>query len=335
MSEIKLLDCTLRDGGYVNDWNFGEKNILKIINSLLSAKIDYIECGFLKDIEYDKKRSIFCDLAYFQDKTISVFKEFKGAKFALMLNFGEFDIKKIPNCKDKNTIIRLAFKKYNAAEALLFASELKSLGYEIFLNPCATNIYSKQELIELAKKANSIKPIAVAVVDTLGAIKEDKLIEMFAAIDNVLDKNIAFCFHSHDNLGLSFGNSKKIIEKCKNRDIIIDSTLSGMGRGGGNLKSEKIIKYLNENFGKKYILTPVLKTIDETIKPFYCGTSKKDEQIYRLSAINMVHPNYSKYLIEKGVKEEFAQRLFKSIPKDKKAYYDENVIKNLTLDKIK
>ena len=63
---LKLLDCTLRDGGYVNDWNFGKENIIAIINGLVSANIDLIEVGFLnQNVLYDENKTILPEMKYF------------------------------------------------------------------------------------------------------------------------------------------------------------------------------------------------------------------------------------------------------------------------------
>ena len=59
MSNIKLLDCTLRDGGYINDWNFGYHTIKSIIRKLVDSQVDYVEVGFLRDCEYDRDKSLF------------------------------------------------------------------------------------------------------------------------------------------------------------------------------------------------------------------------------------------------------------------------------------
>ena len=82
---ISILDCTLRDGGYVNNWDFGYDNIQKIISNLSDSKIDYIECGFLKDVDYDLNKTIFNNFSIHHT----------SSKLALMLNYGDFELNKI------------------------------------------------------------------------------------------------------------------------------------------------------------------------------------------------------------------------------------------------
>ena len=63
MGKIQILDCTLRDGGYINDWNFGQKITKRVLKNLADARIDIVECGFLSDSEYNPDRTIFSDTA--------------------------------------------------------------------------------------------------------------------------------------------------------------------------------------------------------------------------------------------------------------------------------
>ena len=101
MSNIKVLDCTLRDGGYVNNWNFSYKNICKIINNLIKAKLDYIECGFLKPVEYNDDKSLFNKIS---DLNKLIPQSNNHTQFTLMINFGEYDANDIPLCINKNII---------------------------------------------------------------------------------------------------------------------------------------------------------------------------------------------------------------------------------------
>ena len=86
MSKIKVLDCTLRDGGYVNQWNFGIRNIRKIFDNLIKSHVEYIECGFLKNIEYNENETLFPTISYLLKLLTEQCSE---TLYTLMINFGE------------------------------------------------------------------------------------------------------------------------------------------------------------------------------------------------------------------------------------------------------
>lgn len=326
MNKIQVLDCTLRDGGYVNNWNFGAKNIETIINNLINSKIDYIECGFLKNYIYEKDKSIFTNIKELID---FLPQNSVNNKFTLMINQGDYDVKKIKE-KSNNLIFRIAFKKENINEALNDCSYLINKGYDIFINPMHTNFYDKKELLNLLKKINNIKPFAFTIADTTGAMKEKDVHILFNIINGELDSNIKLCFHSHNNLQLSFSNAQALLKICNERDLIIDSTIFGMGRGAGNIHTEHLIQYLNDNYTKDYNLIPILKTIDEIINPIYKITPWGYSVPYYLAATNNCHPNYAKFLSDKKIDVEQIDFLLKNIPEDKKLSYDTEYIKNFS-----
>lgn len=322
MSNIKILDCTLRDGGYVNNWDFGYENIKSIIQELINANLDYIECGFFKDFEYNKNKSIF-------NSTINLenFLQTTSSKYTLMINYGEISLDKIP--QNSNIIFRIAFKKENRYEALDFCKKIKDNGNNIFINPMYTNSYSTTELLELVDITNSINPHCFTIVDTAGAMKEQDLLSTFFIINNNLKKGIAICFHSHNNLKLSFSNAQALIKVCRDRELIIDSTVFGMGRAAGNLCTEVITQHLNDNYNGNYNLVPILKILNEQINPIFKKTPWGYSVPYYLAAINSCHPNYAKFLTEKQVEIEKIDKILKSIPENKKDKFDESVLINL------
>lgn len=314
MTNIYILDCTLRDGGYVNNWEFG--NIKNILSHLSSANLDYIECGFLKNTNYNKDKTIFSN--------IEQLREFSTAKnLCLMINYGEYPIEKIP--ENNGIILRIAFKKYDLENALEYCKAIKSKGSKIFINPMVTDSYTEDELTSLIERVNEIEPIAFTIADTLGEMTSTEIEKLFKIIDSHLDKGIALCFHSHNNIQMSFSNAQTLINLCNSRDLIIDSSIFGMGRGAGNLCTELITQHLGG-----YNISEIMKVSREYIMPIYekhpWGCSAESY----LGAINHCHPNYAKYLSEKNIPTEDMIRIFQSIPDDKKAVFDKELIEKLT-----
>ena len=330
MSNIKVLDCTLRDGGYVNNWEFRRNNISKILSNLVKAGVDYIECGFFKPKDYEENKSLF---SYIEQLEKFIPENSNNTKYTLMINYGEYDIDAIPECKNKNVMFRIAFKKAQVTDALKYCEQLKDKGYGIFINPMHTNTYSISELLKLIEQVNGIQPVGFTIVDTTGGMKKRDILTFFYTIDSALNSDIALCFHSHNNLQLSFSNAQCLMEICNNRELIIDSTVFGMGRGAGNLCSELITQYINDNYNGHYDIVPILKIIDEQINPIFAKTPWGYSVPYYLAATNHCHPNYAKYLVDKQtVPVEIINELLQAIPDNKKAGYDVNLIKQIYLD---
>lgn len=314
---IKVLDCTLRDGGYVNNWEFGFENIQYIVSHLSSAKLDYIECGFLKDVKYNHDKTVFSNIEQLQRLST-------GKNLCLMINYGEYPIENIP--QNNEIILRIAFKKHELSPALEYCKELKLRGSNIFINPMVTDSYTEDELIDLINGVNEIKPIAFTIADTLGEMTSTEIEKLFKTIDAHLDKDIALCFHSHNNIQMSFANTQKLIDLCKTRDLIIDSSIFGMGRGAGNLCTELITQRLGG-----YDVSEIMTVSREYIMPIYEKYSWGCSAESYLGAINHCHPNYAKYLSEKNIPTEDMIRIFQSIPDDKKAIFDKELIEKLVI----
>ena len=317
---IKVLDCTLRDGGYIIDWMF-QKDCIKLITDNLSrAKIDFIECGFLKECEYNPDKTFF-------DTPERVV--LKSGRASLMVNFGEFSSENFQYAYENSPIIRVAFKKHLIKEALEYIQTLKDKGWDVFANPMSTNTYSKEELASLITELNKIEPYGISIVDTLGNMYENDVIEIFKFIDDRLEKNISIGFHSHNSMQLSFSNTKALLKAGIEREIIIDSCVYGMGRGAGNLCTELITKYLNDNCGKSYKIPPILKIITKNLKPIYDKKPWGYSTPYYIAAIHGCHPNYANHLVNLGFTDEKIDEIIALIPEEKKTSFDKELLQNI------
>ncbi len=321
---IKILDCSLRDGGYLIDWDFSEIKIKAIIENLTQSGIDFIECGFLKEKNYNPERTFFDSISRLKKYTKS------EQNYTLMVNFGEYSINNFSICENKNIKIRVAFKKHNQQEALDYIRELKKMGWDVFANPMSTNTYSRNELLTLITELNHIKPYGVSIVDTLGNMYENEVINIFDFIDKNLLPEISIGIHFHNSMQLAFSNTKAVLKRVANRPLIIDSCLYGMGRGAGNLCTELITKYLNDNYNGKYKISPLLKSIDSDLKPIYQNTPWGYSTPYYIAALHGCHPNYAAYLVKKQYPDEKIDKILSQIPNDCKTTFNQELIENLT-----
>lgn len=331
MNNIHILDCTLRDGGYCNDWNFGFKNIKKITHGLQEAGIDIVECGFLTNrVTYNSDITKYTEIS--QIKYV-IPQNRDGKIFVAMMNYGEFNVDDIPQC-DGSSIdgIRIAFHKKDCEEALKICGQIKEKGYLVFIQPMVSLSYSDNEFLALIERVNGFEPYAFYVVDSFGMMKGKDLTRLFYMIEHNLKEDIWIGFHSHNNMQLAYSNAQQLTQVQTNRNLIIDSSVYGMGRGAGNLNTELFVEYLNENAGKEYHLKTLLTLIDEILNDFYYKNYWGYSLPNYISAVHNAHPNYASYLDEKKTLTiEGMNDIFEMMDDEKKVSYDKEYMENLYL----
>lgn len=329
MANVKVLDCTLRDGGYINDWQFGEYTIKDIISNLMDAGVNIIECGFIRDVgTYDPNSTVFPSMNMVE-RVIN--PKHRGIEYAVMIEQHNYKAELVsPRNENTADLIRLTFRRNEWAEAKSAAKELKEKGYKVCIQPVGTASYDDERLISLLKDVNAIKPYAFYLVDTLGIMYRHDMRRMFYLIDHNLSEDIALGFHSHNNLQMSFSNAQEFIRLSHGRELFIDSSCYGMGRGVGNLATELLLDYLNTNIGQKYSLTPVLNIVDKYLMPIYAEQRWGYDLPYFLSAIVKCHPNYAAHLIRKQtLSVERIEKLLNLIPQSQRNEYDADLIEQL------
>ena len=296
MKSIKLLDCTLRDGGSINNGLFGYSNILKICQFLNDANIEIIETGFLyNNVIKDKNSTINSDINFFNEITSKI--KNKNCKTFTMIDFAKFNTKNF-DLRKRNSLdgIRIMFKKEKLSDVLDFSYKLKELNYELILNPVSITTYNDNELKNLLKEVNNISPNAVYIVDTYGLLDKDETLEYFKNFDAILNKNIKVGYHSHNNRQLSLSNSIELINNAHNRDLIIDTALYGMGKRAGNTPTELMANHLNSHHNFNYDLNKLTQIINENILPLKDKYEWGYSIIHYIAAINKCHSDYVTYL---------------------------------------
>ena len=256
---IQLLDCTLREGSQIIDIN--KQTSIKILQGLSNSRIDYIEVGLLDKIH---------DIKELSEDNLSLAIESNSIP-VVFANFNRYDFSKLPTyTKGLPQGIRVGFKfndfidKQQELKDILL--HIKSLNYRLFIQPCHTLSYSDASFKHLLKFANMIEPQAFSIVDSYGSMFEDDLMRYVKLTNKYLDKHIKLNFHSHNNLQLSLALALSCLNMTKH-NVILDASLYGIGRGGGNLNTELIAAYLNRNFDKIYDFETIVKTIEKYILP--------------------------------------------------------------------
>lgn len=325
MKRINILDCTLRDGGYVNDFNFGERVIKSIVNKLSRASIDIIECGFLKSRAFNRDQSLFGSVEALRDV---IGKKNPNLLYVAMIQYGSIGIDEISEC-DGTSIdgVRVTFHEHEIDSAFELGKRLMGKGYKVFMQPVGTTTYTDDALLRLIKRVNILRPFAFYLVDTLGVMYKNDLLRMFYLVDHNLDKRIALGFHSHNNLQLSFANAQELIQLNTTRRLIIDASVLGIGRGAGNLNTELATQFINSNFDLQYDNLEILEILDEYIKPIRNQFVWGYDAPYYIASINGCHPNYASYLINRQtLQARDIQAILCQMAEDKRTLFDEEYI---------
>ena len=327
MKNISLLDCTLRDGGYVNDWRFGRTNIVSIFERLVDANVDIIEVGFLDDRRpFDKDRSIFPDTASADEIYGSLDK--KQAIVVGMIDFGTCAIENLAPCKDSYLDgIRVIFKKGKMHEAMEYCRQVKALGYKVFSQLVSVTSYSDDELLELIKLVNNVKPYGVSMVDTYGLLDSEWLLHLYKILDDNVLPEIKIGFHAHNNFQLGYANALAFIKYNGKHDVVVDGTLYGMGKSAGNDPIELVAMTLNEKYGGHYNIDAMLEATNESVMDFYKVKPWGYNTFFYLCAKNKCHPNYlTDFYKEENLSVSKIDELLATIePEDKKLLYDKAV----------
>lgn len=324
---IKILDCTLRDGGYVNNWAFKAKHILKILKSLEQAKVDIVELGYLKTHGGGcLDTTLFSDICKLKDFA----KALKHSQKVAMINLGDYDVKSLNDNDDTINGIRLAFHKKDLKTALEQSQHIKNLGYDVYFQPMISKNYNDIEFLKMIEAVNKSQVKAFYIVDSFGSMSLKEFNHYLDMTGNNLDTTISLGYHSHNNMQLAFCNAIKMCESNLSHNIILDSSIYGIGRGAGNLNTEIIIDFLNKTYFKNYSIIPLLEVIDELLESLMKQKNWGFSPAQYLSASLNCHPNYATYLVEQNSYHiANIAKILQKIPEDKKTSFDKNFIENL------
>ena len=333
MKNRYLLDCTLRDGGYINDWEFGHDNLVNIFERVVSSGVDVIEIGFLDDRRsFDINRSIMPDT----DSVEKIYGRLnrRNTMVVGMIDFGTCTIDNIRPCTESYLDgIRVIFKKDKMYPAMEYCRQLKELGYKVFSQLVSVTSYSDDELYEVVRLVNDVKPYAVSMVDTYGLLNPEELKHIMKIIDDNLDDDIVLGFHAHNNFQLGYINATTVLDYDTDRDLLVDGTLYGMGKSAGNAPLELIAMYMNDKLGKKYVISEMQEAITSSVMDFQKRSPWGYQLFYYIAAANKVHPNYVSYLMNKQTLSiTSVNEILQKIPADQKLEKNMQLIEKLYLE---
>ena len=260
--EIKVMDCTIRDGGLQNKWKFSDKFVKAVYDGCVEAGIDYMEIGYKSsENAYSKTENgvwKFCEEA---DLRRIVGDNNTGLKLSAMADIGRIDFNDIPpKSESVLDMIRVACYDYQIDKGIALAEHCMAKGYETTINLMAVSKVSEIVLDQvLADVAKSNVP-TFYLVDSFGSMYSEQIAFLMNKYKTALPgKTIGF--HGHNNMQLAFANTIETIIHGAN---MLDGTILGLGRGAGNCGTELILTFLKN---PKYRVKPIIKVIQDEMIP--------------------------------------------------------------------
>lgn len=327
--KYELLDCTLRDGAYIVNSRFGESAIRGIIKKLQDAKVEIIECGWLKDSPHEKGTSF-----YHMPKDLQqyLFEKKSNLVYTAMIDWNRYRADLLPE-KDGQSIdaIRIVFPHGKHKEGIKVGEIIKKKGYAVFFQAANTLAYTNQELVELAHDINRVSPEALSLVDTFGAMYEEDLERIADILDGELNQEIKLGFHSHNNQQLSFALTMHFVKMFQNRNrrIIVDASLNGMGRGAGNAATELLAHYLNDKHHGNYDMNAIMDAIDTYMQGFHEKYTWGYSTPYFIAGIYQCHVNNIAYLLKNHrTSSRDMRNIIEALSPEERRQYDYDLLEN-------
>lgn len=263
--ELKVLDCTVRDGGLINDHMFEDGFVKAVYDACVEANIDYMEIGykFSKRLGGRDKFGAwkFCDE---EDMRRIVDDNPTPLKLSVMADAGKSDWRTdiLPKKDSVIDMIRVAFYVHQVSEAAAMIEDAYQKGYEVSANLMAVSIVHEKEMEQALEVLVNTPATAFVVVDSFGSLYAEQielLVKKYMEYAKPAGKEVGI--HAHNNQQLAFANTIEAIIHGANR---IDATMAGLGRGAGNCPMELLIGFLRN---PKFQIRPVFRVLQDALLP--------------------------------------------------------------------
>ena len=258
---MKILDCTIRDGGYYTNWDFDQDIVKTYLESFNHLPVEYLEVGYRSEAMEDYLGEYF----YCPVETLQRIKKLSNKKLVIILN--EKDVRAsdaealLSPIIGLVTMVRMAIDPKNFERALSLAAEVKRLGFEVAFNVMYMSTWAdEKEFLELIPQVDKVADYFY-MVDSFGGVYPQDVKDTIALVRS--KTNVKLGFHGHNNLEMALANTLTAIDEGID---IVDATVTGMGRGAGNLKTELLLTVLNAKGLLDFPYNELSKTVDDFTK---------------------------------------------------------------------
>lgn len=291
---MHVIDCTLRDGGYYNAWDFSEPLIQQYLFAIHAAGVDIVEIGFRSV----KNNGFKGACAFATDFFIESLLLPESLTIAVMVNGNELSnsdrqhetltqLFPLPASHSSVDLVRIACHVHEFANVLPVAVWLKERGYMVGFNLMQVADRSELEIKELSKLASKYPVDVLYFADSMGSMTPDQVSQIIQWIR--CEWHGALGIHTHDNMGLALSNTMRALD---NGATWVDSTVTGMGRGPGNARTEELAIEIAARRGKQINLIPLMTLLREHFKPMQAQFGWGTNPYYYLAGKYGIHPTY-------------------------------------------
>ncbi|MDP8296963.1 MAG: aldolase catalytic domain-containing protein [Candidatus Orphnella occulta] len=301
--KIKVLDCTIRDGGLINNHNFDLDLVQKVYKAISAAGVDYMEVGYKNSAKLFSPKEFglwkFCE----DDQIKRVIDNVESkTKISVMVDIGRVDINDVKPAKESPVdMIRVACYVKDVDKAITMVNHFTDKGYETTFNIMAISRDNGAELDEaLEQIEKESKAIAVYIVDSFGALYQESTEDLVKRFKTAL-KTKEVGFHGHNHQQLAFGNTIEAIIHGAN---FLDGTIYGIGRAAGNCPLELLIGFLKN---PKFDIRPILDIISKEFIPLREKIEWGYIIPYAISGMMNEHPRAAMALRQTDKKENYKE----------------------------
>ncbi|MBN2887227.1 MAG: aldolase catalytic domain-containing protein [Chromatiaceae bacterium] len=266
--ELKVLDCTVRDGGLVNAHQFDDAFVRAVYRACVDAGIDYMEIGYRNSQRIFPKDKFgpwrHCDEPDLRRVVGAHDPETTGLKLAVMIDAGKSDWEQdlLPAAESVISMTRVAFYAHQVSEAVDMIQHAHELGYETTANLMAVSGITEEEIDTVLEAVAPTPASTMVIVDSFGYLYREQVDRLYRKYSGALagtGKEIGI--HAHNNLQLAFANTIEAIILGCNR---VDATIDGFGRGAGNCPTELLLGFLRN---PKFDLRPIIEVVQHQMLP--------------------------------------------------------------------
>lgn len=321
---IELLDCSLREGAYINKHFCTNKVLNKTIQQLDLAGVEYIEIGFLEN-----QKTIINNTFVNCDEVDAVLDNAsRKTKICLLADCARYSLTHLgPQNRSCIEYVRVTFFPYEVSNVVDYCTKVKELGYKVFVQLLDIGHYKVDELRSIIKQINELKPYCLTLVDTYGSLFSEEFEEYILCCEQYLDDDIKIGIHIHNNMNMAVGTSLEMLRKISQHDVVIDGCVEGIGRGAGNAPIEILAYYMNKKYGATYDVEEIIKCA-EYFKRFGEWNYGYNIEKY-ICGVKSSHVNTFSFLKDNGMNSSQIYKLLDCISEiGKKRYcYDELKLK--------
>jgi 4-hydroxy 2-oxovalerate aldolase len=299
--EIKVLDCTIRDGGLINKHDFDHRLVREVYRAISAAGVDYIEIGYKNSRKFFSPEEYgpwkFCD----DDDIRQVIDGIdSNTKISVMVDVGRVELDDVkPADESPVDVIRTASYVKDIDKAIYMTNHFAEKGYETTINIMAISRDRGPELDEaLHQIEGEAKVDVVNIVDSFGALYQENIEDLVKRFKSIV-KTKGIGFHGHNPQQLAFSNT---IEAVIHDANYLDATVFGIGRGAGNCPLELLLGFLKN---PKYDIRPILDLISKEFIPLREKIEWGYIIPYAVSGMLNVHPKAAMALRDSEEKENY------------------------------